>query len=347
MRLSRWVLSIAFALVLGLVLLVGWSSARPTAPAQAKAGAATIRVGLITKTDTNPFFVKMRQGASKQAKALGVKLLTAAGKVDGDAATQITAIENMVSAGVKGILITPSNDSVVPAIKKARAKGVLVIALDTPPNPASSVDALFATDNFKAGVLIGQYAKTLFAGKSTKIAMLDLFPGPSVGYLRHNGFLSGFGVAGVSAKDATKYDTSPDVVCNADTSGDQAKGQTAMENCLQKVPDINLVYTINEPAAAGAYTALKNAGKAGKVTIVSVDGGCAGVRNVKAGVIAATSQQYPLKMASLGVAAVVKYAKTGKKAHGYTDTGVNLITNKPVEGVPAKNVAFGLANCWG
>jgi fructose transport system substrate-binding protein len=121
-----------------------------------------------------------------------------------------------------------------------------------------------------------------------------------------------------------------------------------MENCLQKNPDIDVVYTINEPSAAGAWTALKKAGKSkGAVTIVSVDGGCAGVRNVKAGVIDATSQQYPLKMASLGVAAVVKYAKTGKKASGYTDTGVNLIAAKAVKGVASKNVKYGLANCWG
>jgi fructose transport system substrate-binding protein len=344
MRVSRWGISLTGALVLSLAVMVGWSSAHPAAPVQST---ATIKVGLITKTDTNPFFVKMKEGAQKQAKALHATLLTAAGKVDGDAATQITAIENMVSAGVKGILITPSNDAVVPAIKKARAKGVLVIALDTPPNPASAVDALFATNNFNAGVLIGQYAKALFAGKKPVIAMLDLFPGPSVGYLRHNGFLKGFGAAGISPNDSAKYDTSPDVVCSADTSGDQAKGQTAMETCLQKNPDINLVYTINEPAAAGAYTALKSAGKADKVTVVSVDGGCTGVRNVKAGEIAATSQQYPLKMAALGVQAVVKYAKTGKKAHGYTDTGVNLITDKPVTGVAAKDLAFGLANCWG
>ncbi len=344
MRVSRWIFTITAVATVSLALLVGFSSARTAAPA---ASTATIKVGLITKTDTNPFFVKMKEGAQKQAKALGVTLLTASGKIDGDAATQITAIENMVSAGVKGILITPSNDSVVPAIKKARAKGVLVIALDTPPNPPSSVNALFATNNFTAGILIGKYAKVLFTGKTAKIAMLDLFPGPSVGYLRHNGFLKGFGASGVSPKDSQKYDTAPQVVCNADTSGDQAKGQTAMETCLQKNPDINLVYTINEPAAAGAYTALKNAGKAGKVTIVSVDGGCAGVRNVRAGEIAATSQQYPLKMASRGVQAVVTYAKTGKKVSGYTDTGVNLITKKPVAGVPSKGLAFGLANCWG
>jgi len=137
------------------------------------------------------------------------------------------------------------------------------------------------------------------------------------------------------------------IVCSQDAQGDQAKGQTAMENCIQKSPDINLLYTINEPTALGAYTALKAAGKEKQVTIVSVDGGCTGVRGVKAGQIAATSQQYPLKMASLGVAAVVRYAKTGKKPSGYTDTGVTLITNKPAKGVPSRNVVFGLANCWG
>ena len=78
-----------------------------------------------------------------------------------------------------------------------------------------------------------------------------------------------------------------------------------MENLLQKDPDINVVYTINEPAAAGAYEALKAAGKEKDVLIVSVDGGCPGVKNVKAGVIGATSQQYPLQMASMGVEAIV------------------------------------------
>jgi fructose transport system substrate-binding protein len=136
-------------------------------------------------------------------------------------------------------------------------------------------------------------------------------------------------------------------VCMADSFGDQAKGQTAMENCLRKNPEVNVVYTINEPAAAGAHTALKRAGKDKDVVIVSVDGGCAGVRNVQSGVIAATSQQYPLKMAALGVAAGVDYAKSGKKASGYTDTGVTLIAGKPVPGVDSKDAKAGLDLCWG
>ncbi|QCP53771.1 sugar ABC transporter substrate-binding protein [Trinickia violacea] len=295
-------------------------------------------IGLITKTDTNPFFVKMKQGAEGAAQKDGAKLLTAAGKFDGDNASQVTAIENMMTAGAKAILITPSDTkAIVPSIKKARDAGVMVVALDTPTDPQSATDALFATDNFKAGILIGEYAKKALGSKPAKIATLDLAPGVSVGVLRHNGFLQGMGVK----------DGDPSVVCSQDTRGDQAKGQTAMENCLQKAPDINVVYTINEPAAAGAYRALKAAGKDKDVMIVSIDGGCEGVRNVKAGQIAATSQQYPLKMAALGVEAGVDYAKSGKKVNGYHDTGVTLITDKPMSGVDSKDTGYGLANCWG
>ncbi|GEM49090.1 sugar ABC transporter substrate-binding protein [Deinococcus cellulosilyticus] len=296
-------------------------------------------IGLITKTETNPFFVKMKEGAQKAATAKGAKLLTGAGKADGDNAGQVTALENMVAAGAKAILITPNNaQAIIPAIEKARKQGVMVIALDSPTDPQSAVDALFATNNYKAGQLIGKYAKAAFGKKPVKIATLDLFPGHPVGIDRHNGFLNGFGIS--SDKDAR-------VVCMQDSYGDQAKGQTAMENCLQKDPEINLVYTINEPAAAGAYQALKAIGREKDVMIVSVDGGCTGVKNVAAGMIAATSQQYPLKMASLGVEAGVKYIKTGKKVSGYTDTGVTLITDKKMKGVTSKDTKFGLDNCWG
>ncbi|MDE1947068.1 MAG: sugar ABC transporter substrate-binding protein [Burkholderiales bacterium] len=304
-------------------------------------------IGLITKTDTNPYFVKMKEGAAAEAKAKGAKLLTAAGKTDGDNAGQVTAIENMVAAGAKTILITPSDSkAIIPAIKKAQEKGVMVIALDSPTDPADATDALFATDNYKAGVLIGEYAKAALGGKPAKIVTLDLFPGNPVGAQRHNGFLQGFGLPSNDAKN-NELAKPPEVLCMADSYGDRAKGQTGMENCLQKVPDANLVYTINEPAAAGAYNALKKAGKAKGVVIVSIDGGCEGVANVGKGIIAATSQQYPLKMASMGVDAGVEYAKTGKKVSGYVDTGVTLITAKPMTGVASKSVKVGTELCWG
>ncbi len=300
-------------------------------------------IGLITKTDSNPFFVKMKEGADAAAKKAGARLMSAAGKQDGDTASQISALENMTAAGAKTILITSTGDAIIPTIKKVQAQGVQVIALDS---PVDGADALFATDNYKAGVLIGQYAKAALNGKTPVIATLDLFPGHPVGAQRHNGFLKGFGLTTLEAR-SNELATPVEVVCSADSYGDAAKGQTGMENCLQKNPAINVVYTINEPAAAGAFKALKAAGKEKDVVIVSVDGGCEGVKNVGAGVIAATSQQYPLKMAALGVAAGVQYAKDGKRQTGYTDTGVTLITAHAMKGVDSKDVKVGTALCWG
>jgi fructose transport system substrate-binding protein len=325
-------------LILALALVLVGSAVLATVAA-AGSGQDKVKVGLITKDVTNPFFVKMKQGATAEARRLGAELQYAAGKNSSDNASQIAAIENMTTAGFKGILITVADAKAEnAAIKKARDAGVVVIALDSPTNPRSAVDALFATNNFNAGVLIGRYARAATKGRKVTIAMLDEHAGSSVGKLRHDGFLKGFGIKGSNSQ----------IACVGNGQGQTAPSQTAMENCIQKNPNIDVVYTINEPSAVGAWNALKNAGKTKSgTTIVSVDGGCAGVRNVRAGIIDATSQQYPLRMAALGVAAVVKYAKTGTKPKGYTDTGVNLIAKTPKAGVPSKTVAYGLKNCWG
>ncbi len=309
-----------------------------------------VKVGLITKTETNPFFVKMKDGATAEAQKSGAELQSFAGKKDGDNESQVAAVENLISAGAKGFMIT-ANDSkgIVPSLDKARQAGLLVIALDTQIEPADAADATFATDNYKAGLLIGQWAKAKFEkeSKDAKIAMLDLSPdGVSVDVQRDQGFLEGFGV---DVADKTKIgdESDPRIVGHDVTDGAEEGGRTAMENLLQKDPNINLVYTINEPAAAGAYEALKATGKEKDVTIVSVDGGCPGVENVKSGVIGATSQQYPLKMAEMGVQAIEAFAKDGTKPEAKVDTGVTLITDEPVDGVKSEDTAFGLENCWG
>jgi fructose transport system substrate-binding protein len=301
-----------------------------------------VTVGLITKTEANPFFVKMKEGAQAKADELNVNLLTASGKSDTDNQSQVTALENMTTQGAKGILLVPADSkAVVPAIKKARDAGVIVIALDTPTEPQDAADALFATDNMKAGELIGQYAKAKAEemGITPKIAMLDLAPGISVGQLRHDGFLKGFGIE----------EGDPQIVGAAPTLGEVAKGQAAMETLLQKDPGINVIYSINEPSGFGGATALKAAGKDPKdFILVSVDGGCDAIkRGIKTGVIDATSQQYPLKMASLGVEKVAAAARGGAKPSGYVDTGVELITADPVKGVKSKDAAYGTENCWG
>ncbi len=336
-------------------LITGTALALIATAGMATAGSHSVSACLITKTDTNPFFVKMREGATAKAEELGITLNSYAGKVDGDHETQVAAIETCIANGAKGILLTASDtSSIVPAVQQAREAGLLVIALDTPLSPIDSADATFATDNFLAGELIGKWAAAALGddAANAKIGMLDLSVSqPTVGVLRDQGFLQGFGI---DLGDPNKWGDEDDarIVGNDITAGNEEGGRKAMENLLAQEPMINVVYTINEPAAAGAYEALKSIGRENDVLIVSVDGGCPGVANVKDGIIGATSQQYPLLMASLGIEAIAAWAADGSKPENtpgkdFFDTGVALVTDQPVSGVESIDTTEGTNRCWG
>ena len=305
-------------------------------------GEDEITLGLITKQEENPFFVKIREVAEDTADETDVNLLTAAGKSDVDNASQVAALADMTKRGAKGILIVPARSrAIVPAIEKARQAGVIVVALDTPTQPRSAVEALFATNNRRAGNLIGRYAraKAEEEGIEPKIAMLDLAPGISVGELRHDGFLNGFGIE----------DGDPRIVGSVNTEGNEGKARAGTERLLEENPDINIVYTINEPAAFGAIDALEEAGKdEDDVILVSIDGSCDAIKDgVRPGKIDATSQQYPENMAREGMEAVTEAVRGGPSPSGFRDTGVELITSDAVDGVESEDEAFGVRNCWG
>jgi fructose transport system substrate-binding protein len=338
---SRTVRAVAVTALAMPVLLTGCTATKSGSDS-GSGDSGTLKIGLITKTDSNPYFISMRDAAQAEADKVGAELTAAAGTADGDNDSQVTAVQNMIASGVKAILITP-NDSkaIVPTLLDAQEKGIFVAALDTQTEGNEGVDATWATDNTKAGEQQGAYVKAALGSTTPVLAMLDLQPGVSVGDQRHSGFLSGMGLT----------DDSPEIAGTENTSGDQGKGQTAMENLLQKNPNINSVYTINEPAAIGAATALENAGKTDSVIVGSIDGGCAGVQAVKDGKIAATVMQFPAKMAVAGVDAAVDFAKDGTKPTvpdtGYIDTGVQLITDKPLGDLDSQDTAWGLDNCWG
>ena len=325
-------------------------------------GGGDIAVSLITKTDSNPFFIAMRDGAEAAAEENGVSLTTGAGREDGDSDTQIKLIEEAVARGDDGILITPATNAVNPAMEDARAQGLTVIALDTPPDPPDTVDLTYATDNRAAGQLIGEWTKAQLGGEKATIALLDLFVDKiaAVDYNRDQGFLEGMGIdvadpmVNGDEEPTGEYDGGEyEIVCNEPTNGAQPEGRTAMESCLTQNPDINVVYTINEPSAYGADEALEAAGiSRDDVFVVSVDGGCQAMDAIDDGSIDATSQQYPLEMAKQGVDTIAAIAggedvPTPPEGQDFIDTGVKLVTNTPADGVESIDTAEGNEICWG
>lgn len=301
-------------------------------------GGGDISIGLVTKTETNPFFVTMREVAAEYAEEQGVQLTALAGAFDGDNEGQVQAMEDLIAQGVDGIMITPNNSTgLLGAIEQARAQGIVVVALDTATDPEDAVDATFATDNLEAGRLQGAYVRAALGDQDPALIMLDGTAGGTVDTFRHDGFLEGFGIE----------EGDPAILGMENTQGDQNNAQTAMENLLQRNPDVNAVYTINEPAARGAYAALEAQNLTDQVVIGSIDGGCQGVQDVADGKYAATVMQFPAEMVRQGMDAIITAANGGDMPTGFVDTGSVVITDNPVEGIESENTEWGLENCWG
>ena len=322
-----------------------------------------VSIELVVKEYINPFWIWMVEGAEEKAAELGVSDFNACwGEVDPDPEGQTTCIENALARGATTILIAPANAGVTPAVEQAREAGALVIALDTATVPPEAADITFATDNVEAGLLIGEWAANKLGpegGEEAVIGMINIDPSqPVVGVKRNQGFLQGFGI---DVKDVTKWgdEDDPRIVGQEVGQGRQEDSVTAMELLLQKNPDINVLYTINEPTARGAVQALETFGKtADDVLIVSVDGGCEAMQDIEDGIIDATSQQYPSDMAGLGLEWGVRNAMTGEipapeDSPFYTEgldiynTGVQLITNDPQEGLESLTTEEGREICWG
>lgn len=329
------------------------------AAVQAASG-TPVKMELISANTTNPYFVTLAQAAAAEAKKDGVDLKETAATSNGDTASQINEVQSAVASGVKVIIITANGSAVNPAIEAARKAGVLVLGVDAVPDPPSTVDMTFATDNRAAGKADGAWVAKKLNGKPAVIAMLDAFTDNSllVDINRDQGFLTGMGVPlnnpnlnndeGATGNYSGGTYT---IACHGASKGAVDDGRTAMENCLSKNPNINVVYAINEPAAEGAYAALKAANRQDETIIASIDGSCDGVGQVKTGVISTLAVQYPRKMAQQAVDSGLKWAKSGEKPAASTglkfhDTGVDIVTNSTIAGTQSLTPEQGTKVCW-
>ncbi len=301
-----------------------------------------IGVTLVTKDSTNPYFVAMQKGARTAAATAGVRLTVTSGR--DDAAGQVGAVQAAIGRGDRGILITPASDEVDGALTTARLAGLYVIALDTPPDRRDVVDITFASDDHEAGRLLGAWVAGQLGGRAADVALLDLDEDRAVptDRERDRGFLDGLGNG---RGDGYR------IACRQPSGGTEDGGRRAMETCLGAKAPVGVVYAADVPTALGAAAALRAAGVTDAV-VVTADGGCAGVAAVRDGTLGATVLQDPVRMAELGVGAIAKIARGGVKpsttpGKSFHDTGVRLVTSRPVPGVASIDPGTALGSCWG
>lgn len=275
--------------------------------------ADAVKIGFITKFPV-PFFATMEDAAKAYAKANpGVEIIFGQGTSATDIEGQIAQIESMVTQGVQGIALTPVDPTVAPALDKAIAQGVKIVLMDNNIPDWKGRTALATTDNYAAGVIAGQYLKTVLKSGDT-LGILEGVPGVPALDDRVNGMLEG--LKGVEVN----------IVGRAGTNCTEELGINVAQDLLTANPDLKAIYAACGPPAAGAAQAIKNAGIASDaIVLVGFDFCCGEAEALTAGIEDATVAQFPTKMAELGVDALVK-AIRGDEVPSLIDSGAALVT---------------------
>ena len=284
-------------------LLAAALAASLSAPAMAKDA-----IALVISTLDNPFFVTLKEGAEKQAKALDYDLVVLDSQ--NDPAKELANVEDISVRGVKILLINPTDsDAVGNAIAVANQKKLPVITLDRAANKGQVVSHI-ASDNTAGGEMAGNYIAEKL-GKGAKIIQLEGLAGTSAARERGAGF----------AKAAQAHDFK--ILASQPADCDRSKGLNVMENLLTAQPEVQAVFAQNDEMALGALRAIQAAGKKDLV-LVGFDGTDDGVKAVKGGKMAATIAQQPDKIGEIGVQTADKVLK-GEKVEASIPVELKII----------------------
>jgi ABC-type sugar transport system substrate-binding protein len=297
------------------LLVAVWSGGATARSHGAAHAQSVVKLGMITKFPVG-FYTTLQNGAKKFDKETpGAKVLFAQGKSATDDAGEIAAIQDLVTAGVKGIAIAPTSPAVVPALKAAQKKGVKIVLIDNDIPTWKGKASVVATNNFNGGVLAGKYiAARLKAGD--KLGILAGVPGvPSLDD-RVNGMLKGLGTLKSQLK----------IVGKLETDCDQTKGFNQAQTLLTANPDLKAMYSACGPPAVGADQALTNANvNPSSFVMVGYDAQPDEVAQIVKGRENASVAQFPFNIGYLGAKTLWKVVQ-GKAVAKNVDTGTALVT---------------------
>ena len=285
-------------------LLVGIAAAAPFSVGCGRgvpSSSGKPRIALVLKTLNNPFFIDMQRGAQEAATRLQVDLVVQAAERETDVDKQMQIVENLIQTKVAALCITPSGSrEIVPAIVKANAAGIPVVAVDTRVDEAAAAEAgakvatFVGSDNYQGGRLAGEHLVKLTGGKA-RVAVLEGIPGHETGDSRLRGF-----------KDAIKGAPDIVIVASQPANWERDLGFNVFQNMLQAHPDLDAVFACNDMMALGAIEAIAAAGRVGKIRVLGFDAVDDARRAIVAGAMVASVAQFPTEMGRGAVESAVK-----------------------------------------
>lgn len=275
----------------GVLAIAGLTGCGNSNQQQSSSQGGKKKIGMVISTLNNPFFVTMKDGATKKAKELGYDLVVVDSQ--NDATKERSNVDDLVQQGVSALIINATDsDAVGNSIKVANDKKIPVITVDRQANSGTVVTHI-ASDNVKGGKMAAEFILQQLGGKAN-IVELQGQPGASATRDRGKGFHEG-----VDGKANVK------VVASQSADFDRQKGLNVMQNIMQSTPQFDAVFAHNDEMALGAVKALQ--GK--KIIIVGFDGTDDAKKAVANGEMTATVAQQPDLMGSLAIENAVKVIK--------------------------------------
>jgi ribose transport system substrate-binding protein len=275
-------------------------------------GGKSYKMTLIAGVKGDEFYLTMNCGAQAEAKAKGVTL-DFQGPDKYDASLQTPIVNAVAAKKPDAVLIAPTDTKAMYApIKQLSDNGSKVVHVDTTLDDPSMAVSQIASDNLKGGQVAAQELSKLIGG-SGKVMVVNVKPGISTTDARAQGFAQGAKQAGL------------DYIGQQFDDDDPAKAASIVGATLSKHPDLAGIFAANLFSAEGAATALKQAGKLGKVKIVGFDAGPKQVQDLKAGLAQALIAQQPAEIGKQGVEQALA-ALNGETTKPKIGTGFSVIT---------------------
>ncbi|WP_231615365.1 sugar ABC transporter substrate-binding protein [Novipirellula artificiosorum] len=281
------------------------------------------RVALIMKSLANEFFSTMENGAKDHQRAHDdqYELLSNGIKDERDLARQAAMVDEMVASGVDAIVIAPADSkALVPALRKAKKKGVVVVNIDNRLDAEvlrqEQIAIPFVGPDNKAGAKkVGEYLATRLS-KGDKVAVLEGIRTSFNGQQRQLGFEEAMTEAGI------------EIVDSQSAEWETVKANTIAASILSEHPEIKAILASNDSMALGALAAVRSAGRSGEVIVVGFDNISAVQQAIREDKILATADQHGDQLAVFGIEAALKMLADPLVESEDIETPVDLITSE-------------------
>ncbi len=303
-------LFLIFIITLGLMVLFACQRGERDAPT----------IALVVKTQNNPFFVDMENGAKEAAAKLGVNLVVQAAEREVDVEKQMQIIENLIQRRVNAICVSPSGSKeIVPAIVKANKAGVPVLIIDSGVDEETLkwaggyIATFIGSDNFEGGKLAGEYIIKKLSGKG-KVAILEGIPGHETADARRDGF-----------QKAIDKAMGIEIAVSQVANSERDKGFNVFQNILQSHPEVQALFATNDMMALGAVEAIAAADRTNDIIVVGFDAVDDARQAIQKGQMHGSIAQFPAEMGRLAVENAVRLIN-GETIPDYIPVKIELVT---------------------